>query len=49
MLQTEKEVSRASRNGAMPVGTLAKSDPEIATLIDREVDRKRSGLELIAS
>ena len=33
----------------MPEGTLAKSDPEIARLIDLEVDRQRHGLELIAS
>ncbi|HXG69396.1 MAG TPA: serine hydroxymethyltransferase [Gemmatimonadaceae bacterium] len=33
----------------MPAGTLAESDPEIARLIDREVDRQRTGLELIAS
>jgi glycine hydroxymethyltransferase len=33
----------------MPDGTLAESDPEIAGLIDNEVDRQRSGLELIAS
>src|SRR3954471_11505968 len=34
---------------AMPEGRLAKSDPEIARLIDLEVDRERHGLELIAS
>src|SRR5881275_1013463 len=34
---------------AMPEGTLAKSDPEIARLIDLEVDRQKDGLELIAS
>src|SRR5437868_9043783 len=34
---------------AMPEGTLAKSDPGIARLIDLEVDRQRHGLELIAS
>src|SRR6059058_791105 len=34
---------------AMPEETLAKSDPEIARLIDLEVDRQRHGLELIAS
>ncbi|MBA3467170.1 MAG: serine hydroxymethyltransferase [Gemmatimonadaceae bacterium] len=33
----------------MPAGTLAESDPEIARLIDSEVDRQRTGLELIAS
>ena len=35
--------------GSMPMGTLAQSDPEIARLIDNEVDRQRSGLELIRS
>src|SRR3982751_1688814 len=34
---------------AMPEGRLSQSDPEIARLIDREVDRERHGLELIAS
>jgi glycine hydroxymethyltransferase len=34
---------------AMPTGNLAQSDPEIARFIDLEVDRQRSGLELIAS
>ena len=33
----------------MPMGTLAESDPEIARMIDLEVGRQRSGLELIAS
>ena len=33
----------------MPAGTLAQSDPEIARFIDLEVERQRSGLELIAS
>jgi len=33
----------------MPMGTLAQSDPEVARMIDLEVDRQRSGLELIAS
>src|SRR6266478_6022715 len=40
-----KSVSRV----AMPEGRLAQSDPEIARFIDLEVDRQRSGLELIAS
>ena len=35
--------------GAMPQADLAHSDPEIARLIDEEVDRQRDGLELIAS
>src|SRR6266513_6103788 len=34
---------------AMPEGRLATSDPEVARMIDLEVDRQRSGLELIAS
>ena len=35
--------------GAMPQADLAHSDPDIARLIDQEVDRERDGLELIAS
>jgi len=38
----------APRTG-MPVGTLGESDGEIAALIDSEVHRQQSGLELIAS
>ncbi len=33
----------------MPQARLAESDPEIARLIDEEVERQRDGLELIAS
>ncbi len=33
----------------MPQARLAEADPEIARLIDEEVDRQRDGLELIAS
>ena len=33
----------------MPEGSLASSDPEIARMMDLEVDRQRNGLELIAS
>ena len=33
----------------MPEGRLATSDPEVARIIDLEVDRQRHGLELIAS
>jgi glycine hydroxymethyltransferase len=36
-------------SGNMPQARLAESDPEIARLIDEEVDRQRNGLELIAS
>ena len=39
----------ARKSISMPAGTLAESDPEIARLIDNEVDRQRTGLELIAS
>src|ERR1700716_626181 len=39
----------ASSKVAMPTGNLAQSDPEIARFIDLEVQRQRSGLELIAS
>src|SRR5215212_8466102 len=49
MLQTETKAPKPSRNVVMPAGSLAQSDPEIARLIDNEVDRERSGLELIAS
>src|SRR3954468_1715197 len=49
MLQTERSAPKTSRNVAMPAGSLAQSDPEIAKFIDLEVDRQRSGLELIAS
>src|SRR5258706_4444390 len=51
MPQTTTAPTRASSRGAppMPEGRLAQSDPEIARLIDLEVDRQRHGLELIAS
>jgi glycine hydroxymethyltransferase len=39
----------ASTKIAMPTRNLAESDPEIARFIDLEVERQRSGLELIAS
>src|SRR4051794_16541187 len=48
MPQTQAPPRPVSRV-AMPEGNLAQSDPEIARLIDREVDRERHGLELIAS
>ena len=38
----------AARSG-MPLSSLGESDPEIAGLIDSEVNRQQSGLELIAS
>ncbi|HWL41116.1 MAG TPA: hypothetical protein VNO75_12865, partial [Gemmatimonadaceae bacterium] len=46
--ETASEKKTVAKTG-MPSGTLAESDPEIARLIDNEVDRQRSGLELIAS
>src|SRR6266540_3063293 len=39
----------SAQSGGMPQENLAHSDPEIARLIDEEVDRQRDGLELIAS
>ncbi len=36
-------------SGDMPQARLAESDPDIARLIDEEVERQRDGLELIAS
>jgi len=47
--QTQAPPQRSVARGAMPEGHIGQSDPEIARLIDREVDRQRSGLELIAS
>jgi Glycine/serine hydroxymethyltransferase len=49
-MQQTKSVSTGSiAEGSMPLGTLAVSDPDIARMIDLEVARQRSGLELIAS
>ena len=49
MPQTKEAPRKAVSKVAMPEGRLATSDPEIARLIDLEVDRERHGLELIAS
>src|SRR5437660_6625889 len=49
MPQTQAAPPKATPRVAMPEETLAHSDPEIARFIDLEVDRQRSGLELIAS
>ena len=49
MPQTTETTMRPETENPMPLGTLAEADPEIASLIDNEVDRQRSGLELIAS
>ena len=49
MPQTRTAPKKSVSTIAMPSGTLGHSDPEIARLIDLEVGRQRSGLELIAS
>src|SRR3954471_9957541 len=49
MPQIQAPPQRSVARNAMPEGHLSQSDPEIARLIDREVDRERNGLELIAS
>ena len=46
---TPRSSTASASAGAMPQTDLAHSDPEIARLIDEEVDRQRDGLELIAS
>jgi glycine hydroxymethyltransferase len=45
----ERSAKAPASAGSMPQADLAHSDPEIARLIDEEVDRQREGLELIAS
>ncbi|HKR09545.1 MAG TPA: hypothetical protein VJS39_10175, partial [Gemmatimonadaceae bacterium] len=47
--QTQAPPQRTVARSAMPEGHIGQSDPEVARLIDREVDRQRNGLELIAS
>ena len=49
MPQIQAAPPKSTPKIAMPEGTLAQSDPEIARFIDLEVDRQRTGLELIAS
>src|SRR5438105_15545355 len=49
MPQTTEAPKRSVPRIAMPEGRLATSDPEVARIIDLEVDRQRHGLELIAS
>src|SRR3979409_1307449 len=49
MPETKTAPSKISAKSSMPEGTLAQSDPEVARIIDLEVDRQRHGLELIAS
>src|SRR5438132_7425907 len=49
MPQTTEAPTKSISRSAMPEGRLATSDPEVADIIRREVDRQREGLELIAS
>src|SRR5438105_1355016 len=49
MPQTTEAPTRSTSRVAMPEGRLATSDPDVARIIDLEVDRQRHGLELIAS
>jgi len=49
MPQTTEAPRKSVAKGLMPEGSLAASDPEVARLIDLEVDRQRHGIELIAS
>ncbi len=49
MPQTKEAPTKSISRSAMPEGRLATSDPEVARIIDLEVDRQRHGLELIAS
>src|ERR1700737_5585849 len=49
MPETKTVPPKISAKSFMPTGRLAQSDPEIARFIDLEVNRQRSGLELIAS
>jgi glycine hydroxymethyltransferase len=49
MTAVARPSTSAAAAGGMPQADLAHSDPEIARLIDQEVDRQRDGLELIAS
>src|SRR5688500_998499 len=48
-MATETISTRSAARSVMPLGTLGDSDPEIAGIIDSEVHRQQSGLELIAS
>ena len=49
MPQTQAPPQRTVGRSAMPEGHIGQSDPDVARLIDQEVDRQRNGLELIAS
>ncbi|HXN75554.1 MAG TPA: hypothetical protein VN876_02890, partial [Gemmatimonadaceae bacterium] len=49
MPQTQAAPPKPAPRIAMPTGSLAESDQEIARFIDLEVNRQRNGLELIAS
>lgn len=46
---TQTISEKTSARTGMPLASLGESDPEIAGLIDSEVSRQQSGLELIAS
>ena len=49
MPQTTEAPKKTISRSAMPEGRLATADPEVARIIDLEVDRQRHGIELIAS
>src|SRR5213592_4143874 len=49
MPETQAAPPKSIPKVAMPEGRLATSDPEVARMIDQEVDRQRHGIELIAS
>src|SRR5204862_2278875 len=49
MPQTTESPKQTISRSAMPEGRLATADPEVARIIDLEVDRQRHGIELIAS
>ena len=48
-MESQTVAKRSAARSVMPLGTLGDSDPEIAGIIDSEVHRQQSGLELIAS
>src|SRR3990170_1871889 len=48
-MESQTISKRSAGRNVMPLGTLAEADPEIAGIIDSEVHRQQSGLELIAS
>src|SRR5918998_6667742 len=48
-MESQTVAKRSAVRNVMPLGSLGDSDPEIAGIIDNEVHRQQSGLELIAS